>query len=293
MLILLALLLGLCARSVRGQDAVAGDTKALQARIAQDPEFRKYPHLQQFAESVIPHRQANIGEADPSVARLLQDAKQIDQADQPYLRLTPAEDDAFFRACVEDKLTMLRAIGLIARMVNWSNTILVIDGRDSDAALKAQSLNTGLSLPMQHAALFAYVPQRGTQAPFLCRFFGVYDRAFTYSYGKDVLNESVVIGAEGGPRLTARKVFEDRPAAGTLYLIETDILYKGTTVGVYNVKGVTIPGWKAVAFGAVDAMYVEDDTLTIRGTHWLKTNVGHFEQPEEWSSVGIHPVPAR
>jgi hypothetical protein len=75
--------------------------------------------------------------------------------------------------------------------------------------------------------------------------------------------------------------------------VETDILYQGTTVGVYNVKGVTIPGWKAVAFGAVDAMYVEGDTLTIRGTHWLKTNVGHFERPEEWSLVGIHPEAAR
>jgi hypothetical protein len=284
---------GLCARPASGQGPVAGDTLGLQARIAQDPELRKYPHLQQFVAGVVPLRQPSLREANPSLAALLEDARQIDESDQPYLRLTAPEVDTFFRACVADKLTMLRAIGLIARVVNWSDMVLVIDGRDIDAALRAQSLNVGLALPMEHAALFAYIPHLGSQPPFLCRFFAVYDRAFTYSYGKDVLAESVVIGAEGGPRLSPRKIFDDRQPSGSLYLVESDILYRGTTVGVYNIKGVTIPGWKAMAFGPVDAMFVEGDTLTIKGTHWLEKNVGSFERPQEWSQLGIHPDPRR
>jgi hypothetical protein len=288
-LVQLGLLVSLCARPSLGQGSIAGDTKELQAKISQDPELRKYPHLQQFVDGIVPYRRPSLREADQSLATLLEDAKQIDTSDQPYLRLTSPEVDAFFEACVADKLTMLRAIGLIARVVNWSNMVLVIDGRDIDAVLKAQGLNVGLSLPMEHAALFAYIPHLGSQAPFLCRFFGVYDRAFTYAYGRDVLNESVVIGADGGPRLSARKVFDDRQPSGNLYLVESDILYKGSTVGVYNIKGVTIAGWKAIAFGPVDAMFVEGETLTIKGTHWLEKNVGGFERPEEWSLVGIHP----
>jgi len=292
-LILLGLVMGLCARPAWGQGSIASHTGEIQGKIAQDPELRRYPHLQQFVAGVVPRRQPSLRDADPSLATLLEDAKQIDASDQPYLRLTSPEVDTFFRACVADKLTMLRAIGLIARVVNWSNMVLVIDGRDIDAALRAQSLNVGLALPMEHAALFAYIPHLGSQPPFLCRFFAVYDRAFTYSYGKDVLNESVVIGADGGPWLSARKIFDDRQPSGPLYLVESDILYQGTTVGVYNIKGVTIPGWKAMAFGPVDAMFVQGDTLTIQGTRWLKRNVGGFERPEEWSLVGIHPDPPR
>jgi hypothetical protein len=303
----LLFLASLCVRPSLGQPLLsqgplAGDAKQLLADIAQDPELNKYPHLQQFAERVLPYRQPSLRAADRSLATLLEDAKQIDAPsstpdrpapDQPYLRLTAPEVSAFFEACVADKLTMLRAIGLIARVVSWSNMVLVIDGRDIDAAVKAQSLNMGLSLPMEHAAFFAYIPHLGSQAPFLCRFFAVYDRPFTYSYGKDVLNESIAIGAEGGPRLSARKVFDDRPPSSSLYLVESDILYRGTTVGVYHIKGVTVPGWKAIAFGPVDAMFVEGDTLTIKGTHWLQRNVSHFERPEEWSRVGIHPDPPR
>jgi hypothetical protein len=300
-LILFGLVTSLCARKTLGQFAgqatSAADTQELQTKIAQDPELNKYPHLQQFADRVVPHRQPSLREADRSLATLLEDAHQIDapnvNPDQPYLRLNSTEVSAFFAACVADKLTMLRAIGLIARVVNWSNMVLVIDGRDIDAAVKAQTLNVGLSLPMEHAALFAYIPHLGSQPPFLCRFFAVYDRPFTYSYGKDVLTESIAIGAEGGPRLSPRKVFEDRPPSGSLYLVESDILYRGTTVGVYHIKGVTVPGWKAVAFGPVDAMFVEGDTLTIKGTHWLQRNVSHFERPEEWSRLGIHPDPPR
>jgi hypothetical protein len=294
-LALLGLVAGLCARPSWGQSPVAGDTQELQAKIAQDPELKKYLHIQKFVEGIVLHRQTSLREADRSLAALLEDAKQIGSSDQPYLRLSPPEVFEFFEACVADKLTMLRAIGLIARVVNWSNMVLVIDGRDIDAALKAQRLNTGLSLPMEHAALFAYIPHLGSQAPFLCKFFAVYDRPFTYSYGKDVLNESIAIGAEGGPRLSARKLFDElqTPPSGSLYLVETDILYRGTTVGVYHIKGVTIPGWKAIAFGPVDAMFVEGETLTIKGTHWLQRNVGNFERPEEWSLVGIHPEPPR
>jgi len=288
-LVLLGFVATLCARPSLGQGSVAGDTKDLQAKIAQDPELRRYPHLQQFVAGVVPRRQPSLREADPSLATLLEDARQIDESDQPYLRLTAPEVDTFFEACVADKLTMLRAIGLVARVVNWSNMVLVIDGRDVDAALRAQNLNVGLALPMEHAALFAYVPHLGSRAPFLCRFFAVYDRAFTYSYGKDVLNESIVIGADGGPRLSARKVLDDRQPSGSLYLVESDILYQGTTVGFYNIRGVTLAGWKATAFGPVDAMFVQGETLTIQGTHWLKRNVGGFERPEEWSLVGIHP----
>jgi hypothetical protein len=291
------MLAGMGARPALGQGPVVaganelqtGTARELQEKIAQDPELRRYPHLQQFVAGIVPRRQPSLREADPSLTALLEDAKQIDESDQPYLRLTAPEVDTFFRACVADKLTMLRAIGLIARVVNWSDTVLVIDGRDIDAALRAQSLNVGLALPMQHAALFAYIPHLGSRPPFLCRFFAVYDRAFTYSYGKDVLDESVVIGADGGPRLSARKLLDDRQPSGSLYLIESDILYQGTTVGVYNIKGVTLAGWKAMAFGPVDAMFVEGETLTIQGTHWLKRNVGGFERPEEWSQVGIHP----
>jgi hypothetical protein len=290
--VLLGLVVSLCARPSLGQGSVIADTRELQAKIAQDPELRRYPHLQQFVKGVISHRQPSLREADPSLATFLEDAKQIDTSDQPYLRLTSPEVDTFFEAGVADKLTMLRAIGLIARMVNWSNTVLVIDGRNIDAALKAQSLNVGLALPMEHAALFAYIPHLGSQPPFLCRFFAVYDRAFTYTYGKDVLNESVVIGADGGPRLSARKIFDDQPS-GSLYMVESDILYRGSAVGFYNIKGVTLAGWKAIAFGPVDAMFVEGETLTIKGTHWLERNVGGFERPEEWSLVGIHPDPPK
>jgi hypothetical protein len=290
-LVLLGFVACLCALPSFSQTP---DTAALQAHIAQDPELRKHPHLQQFVALVVPHRQPSLREADRSIASLLDDAKQLDTPDQPYLRLTPSEVDVFFQACVADKLTMLRAIGLIARVVNWSNMVLVIDGRDIDATIKTQNLNVGLSLPMQHAALFAYIPHLGSQPPFLCKFFAVYDRPFTYSYDKDVFTESIVIGAEGSPQLSGqlspRKVFDDHPPFATLSLVETNILYQGTTVGVYNIEGVTIAGWKAVAFGAVDAMFVQGDTLTIKGTHWLQRNVAHFERPEEWPRVGIHPI---
>ena len=266
-------------------------TQQLQTIIQQDAEISRYPHFQQFLKGIVPDRRSALGKTDESLAKLLIDAKQIDDPDRLYVRLSPAEVAAFFAACVQDKLTTLRAIGLVARVVSWTNVVLVFDGRDIETALKAHRLRVGLSLPMEHAALFAYIPQLHAQPPFLCKFFVVYDAAFTHSYESQDLDASVVIGPYEGSKLSARKVFDDGQPSASLYTVQSDILYNGSTVGLYSVRGITLAGWKAMAFGPVDEMFVEDGRLTIKGTHWFRKNVDGFERSEEWSRFGVHPDP--
>ena len=287
----MGLFVGSCTQLSLCQGSGVRGTEQLQTIIEQDAELSHYPHFQQFLKSISLDRQSDLSKADESLGKLLIDAKQIDDPDRPYLRLSPTEVAAFFAACVQDKLTMLRAIGLVARVVNWSNLVLVIDGRDIDTALKAHRLSVGLSLPMEHAALFAYIPHLGTQTPFLCKFFAVYDAAFTHSYGSQDLDASIAIGADASSKLSARKVFDNGQPSGSLYTVQSDLLYNGSTVGLYGVRGITIAGWRAMAFGPIDAMYVEDGRLTIKGTRWFRKNVDGFERSEEWSRFGIHPNP--
>jgi len=287
----LGLVVGFCPQLSLCQGFGLRGAQQLQTIIEQDAELSRYPHFQQFLKSIVHDRQSALSKTDESLGKLLIDAKQIDDPDRLYVRLTPAEVAAFFAACVQDKLTTLRAIGLVARVVSWSNVVLVFDGRDIETALKAHRLSVGLSQPMEHAALFAYIPQLGTQPPFLCKYFVVYDEALTHSYESQGLDASIVIGAYEGSKLSARKVFDDGQPSASLYTVQSDILYNGSTVGLYSVRGITIAGWKAMAFGPVDEMYVEDGRLTIKGTHWFRKNVDGFERSGEWSRFGVHPDP--
>jgi len=134
-----------------------------------DPELRRYPHLQQFVERIALDRPRSLRDEDQSLAALLVDAKEIDASDRQFVRLTSAEVYAFFEACVEDKLTMLRANGLLARLVNWSNVVVVIDG---GRRCGAEGTGSGCRFIAAHATCgaFCLYTAPGSQAPFLCGF---------------------------------------------------------------------------------------------------------------------------
>jgi len=273
----------------RCQESVQHKANRLRELINNDRDFARYPNLKQHVLMLVSSSGQAIIAPDPGITQLMRDTHLTGSEEMIYFRLSHEELRNFLVACANDRLTMLRAVGLIGRVVRWGNIILAMDGRDLENELNALHFSDGLSLPAKNAVLYVFVPDNSKGEPFQCYFLSVYSQSFTYSYPRNVYRGSLVIGGDKGTRLVPRQLLHDQLPIPTPYYVRTEIRYDSSIVGLYNIQGVGLPGLESL-FGSIAAMYSQGGTLYVQTSRfWGKFPFEGFEDPAKSYRFAIHP----
>jgi hypothetical protein len=271
------------------QEKVQDKANRLRELINTDHDFARYPNLRHHVLMLVSISGMALTAPDPGIAQLLRDTHLSGREELPYFRLSHEELRYFLIASSKDRLTMLRAVGLIARVVRWSNIVLVMDGRDLEKELNTLHFSDGLSLPAKNAVLYVFVPDKSKREPFQSYFLTVYNQSFTYSYPRKVYKGSLVISGDNGTRLVPRQLLRDQPPIQTPYCVRTEIRYDSSVVGLYNIQGVGLPGVESL-FGSVAAMYSKGGTLFVQTSRfWGRFPFEGFEDPAKSYRFAIHP----
>jgi hypothetical protein len=275
--------------NLRCQERVQDKANRLRELINNDRDFARYPNLRQHVLKLVSSYGKALTASDPGITQLLRDTHLTGYEELPYFRLSHEELRNFLIASSKDRLTMLRAVGLIARVVRWSNIVLVMDGRDLENELNALHFSDGLSLPAKNAVLYVFVPDKSKREPFQSYFLSVYNQTFTYSYPRKVYRGSLVISGDKSTRLVSRQLLRDQPLIQTPYCVRTEIRYDSSDVGLYNIQGVGLPGVESL-FGSVVAMYSQGGTLYVQTSRfWGRFPFEGFEDPAKSYRFAIHP----
>jgi hypothetical protein len=274
---------------LRCQESVQEKANRLRELINNDRDFARYPNLRQHVLMLVSSSGLALTAPDPGVMQLMRDTQLTGNEELPYFRLSHEELRNFLVASSKDRITMLRAVGLIARLVRWSNIVLAMDGRDLENELNALHFSDGLSLPAKNAVLYVFVPDKRKREPFQCYFLTVYNQSYTYSYPRKVYRGSLVISGDNGTRLVPRQLLRDQPPIQTPYCVRTEIRYDSSVVGLYNIQGVGLPGVESL-FGSVAAMYSKGGTLFVQTSRfWGRFPFEGFEDPAKSYRFAIHP----
>ena len=274
---------------LRCQERVQDKENRLRQLINDDRDFARYPNLRQHVLMLVSSSGQALNAPDPGITQLLRDTHLNGSKELTYLRLSHEELRNFLIASSKDRLTMLRAVGLIARVVRWSNIVLVMDGRDLENELNALHFSDGLSLPAKNAVLYVFIPDNSKREPFQSYFLSVYGQSFTYTYPRKVYRGSLVISGDKGTLLVPRQLLRDQPPIQTPYCIRTEIRYDSSVVGLYNIQGVGLPGVESL-FGSVVAMYSQGGTLFVQTSRfWGRFPFEGFEDPAKSYRFAIHP----
>ena len=277
------------ADNLRCQESVQDKANRLRELINNDRDFARYPNLRQHVLVLVSSSGYALTAPDPGITQLLRDSHLTGSDEMTYFRLSHDELRNFLIASSKDRLTMLRAVGLIGRVVRWSNIILAMDGRDLENELHTLHFSDGLSLPAKNAVLYVFVPDKSKREPFQCYFLAVYSQSFTYSYPRKIYRGSLVISGDKSTRLVPRQLLHDQPPVQTPYSIRTEIRYDSSVVGLYNIQGVGLPGVESL-FGSVAAMYSQGGTLFVQTSRfWGRFPFEGFEDPAKSYRFAIHP----
>lgn len=275
--------------NLRCQERVQDKANRLRELINNDRDFARYPNLRQHVLKLVSSSGKALTAPDPGITQLLRDTHLTGNEKMPYFRLSHEELRNFLIACSKDRITMLRAVGLIARVVRWGNIVLAMDGRDLENELNALHFSDGLSLPAKNAVLYVFVPDNSKREPFQSYFLSVYSQTFTYSYPRKVYRGSLVINGDKSTRLVPRQLLRDQPQIQTPYCVRTEIRYDSSIVGLYNIQGVGLPGVESL-FGSVAAMYSQGGTLFVQTSRfWGRFPFEGFEDPAKSYRFAIHP----
>ena len=264
------------------------DAAAIGSWLRQDQDFTRTPALRAFVLDLVDGAPKTLREADPDLLHLLRDIHAAEDTGWSCLHLTREDTWRFLRACAQDRITMLRAIGLVSRLVRRGNIGLVVDGADLTSGMREQRLSDGLSIPSEHALLYVYIPDPNLPEPFQCRFLALYDRPFTHTYPETPACAPVVIGADADLRLGPRRLLASRPVYARLYRIGADLRYDTVAVGLFNVQGLGLAGIKSM-LGSVSAMYAQDRSLVLETSRFhARRRIPGFEAPENAGTYAIH-----
>jgi hypothetical protein len=101
--------------NLQSQDSRQDKASHLRELMCNDRDFARYPNLKQFLLKIVSNSGQALSAPDPGLTQLLRDSRLMGSEQFPYLRLSHEDMRQFLIACSRDRITMLRAIGLIAR----------------------------------------------------------------------------------------------------------------------------------------------------------------------------------
>ncbi|GIX06438.1 MAG: hypothetical protein KatS3mg115_0841 [Candidatus Poribacteria bacterium] len=283
--IFVLLLLGGVVGGGFGQEGIPGPLgdgrlDALIAQAERDPELAPYPHFREHIVTVLRRKALETRplQVNPYVAELL------GGNGQPAVEMHREDVVEFFRACAEDGLTIIRAIGLVGRTVAQTGVLIYLDGRHAVYAVESLGLNLGLAMPLEGLELFAYLPlpDRKPASDVQSGFLAVYRYPYEHRFPKEILNATLKIGTgRSAPYLSP---WDPDDSLRIVYLVEGKLIYGRSGVGFVDVEG--IGGRKGGLLGtlqkiffflpdAIDAMVVRDGALHVQAI--VSQRVANFE----------------
>ncbi|MEO2003202.1 MAG: hypothetical protein ABGY41_03810 [Candidatus Poribacteria bacterium] len=222
-------------------------TPSLIDRTLVDPEYANYPNFREHALTILRRKATETKPLDvnPYVEALL------GGAGRPSVVLHAEDVEEFFSAAAKDGLTIVRAMGLVARAVNETRVLTYLNGADARGAVERLGLDIGLAVPMDHLLLFAYIPVEDGDGATQCRFLSVYGSQYEHRFHKDVLDATLKVGM--GRDVPYLDPWDDDAEIRTAYVVEGRILYGDGGVGYADVSG--IGGKKHGMLGVVQKMF--------------------------------------
>lgn len=213
-------------------DAADG-TMSLIDRTATDPEYDNYPNFRQHALTILRRKAAETRPLDvnPYVAELL------GGAGMPSVELHAEDVEEFFVAAARDELTIVRAMGFVARAVRETGVLTYLNGAHAREVVGRFGLDVGLAVPMSHLLLFAYIPaDTSANDPVQCRFLAVYGAQYEHRFHRDVLNATLKVGT--GRDVPYLDPWDDGAEIRTAYIVEGRIMYGDAGIGYVDVSGI-------------------------------------------------------
>jgi hypothetical protein len=195
---------------------------------------------------------------------------------------------SFFKAAAADKLTALRAFGLIARDIKKRGMIVWGPGATFEKAVVDNNVDLGLALPATHIGTAIWSPDPSNMDPeFQLHLKLFYTEPYIHQFPDHILPANLKIGY--GPEMT---YFMDGQEY-TQHTVDTDIFYGPTKgIGFRNVKG--IGGQKRGFLGfmqkvlfflpdAVDSMTINEKKGAMITEAMINTTVDEFEKNPVYS----------
>ncbi|MBT3268592.1 hypothetical protein HN371_15660 [Candidatus Poribacteria bacterium] len=202
-------------------------------RTLVDPEYDEYPHFRQHALTILQRKVSETRPLDvnPYVAELL------GGSGRPSVELHADDVEEFFVAAAADELTIVRAMGFVARAVRETRVLTYLNGEHARDVVRHFGLDVGLAVPMSHLLLFAYIPvDAGADDEVQCRFLAVYGAQYEHRFHRDVLNATLKVGT--GRDVPYLDPWDDGAEIKTAYIVEGRIMYGGAGVGYVDVSGI-------------------------------------------------------
>ncbi|MDA1191290.1 MAG: hypothetical protein O3A46_06350 [Candidatus Poribacteria bacterium] len=254
-------------------------------RAQTDPDLAKYPT---FREHIIRILERKATQTRPLALNPYASAI-LGGKGQPATETNGDDVADFYKSCAQDRLTIVRAMGFVARTVKETGVISYLNGRHARNALAEMQLDVGLAVPLRGLQFFAYVPPaKDDSAEVQCRFIAAYDAPYEHKFEKEVLDATLKIGT--GRSVPYLDPWNSDATVTTVYLVEGKIVYGKAGVGYIDVKG--IGGRKHGVLGvlqkafffipdAIDGMVLRDGDLFVNAA--VNQRVKDFEEISQYA----------
>lgn len=189
--------------------------------------------------------------------------------------------DGFFKAAIQDRLTNLRALALVAREIKARGVTLHGPGSIFENAVRDNNIDLGLSIPAKNIGFAVWEPDASVADPeFQLHLSVVYTDRFIHQFPDEVLPANLKIGT--GDEIDYYLDGQKRRG----YLLTADLYYGPNGIGFKNVRGVGgqrrgMAGFlQSLLFflpDAIHSMLIHERTNTMVTEAMFDTVVENFE----------------
>ncbi len=210
---------------------------ASHAFAAEEPsDFTRFPNMMHFLKTVVTDRTG----PPPAGNEHLMHATKVFHTSQELW-------DRFFKAAIADKLTNLRAFGLLGREIKTRGLTVYGPGQGFEQAVIDNHVDLGLAIPAKHLGFGVWEPDAAIKDPeFQVHLSVIYKERFIHQFPDEVLPANLRIGT--GDQVDY--YIDGEKHRG--YLMTADLYYGPGGIGFKNVQG--IGGEKRGLLGFVQKM---------------------------------------
>ena len=181
----------------------------------------------------------------------------------------------FLRAAARDKLTAIRWLSLMSKVLHAEGLAMCSSGDPLNAAIESLNLDLGLALPLDELGAFAWLPQYDPEDPTrVMRLNLIYRKQYIHRFRKEILPVDLKMGYGESVR------YMDHGVERNGYLTYMDFYVSENRIGFDHIKG--LAGRRQGFIGLlqriffflpddVSGMYVENNTLVSKALITMRT----------------------
>ena len=189
--------------------------------------------------------------------------------------------DKFFKAAVADKLTNLRAFGLLGREIKTRGVTVYGPGQGFEQAVIDNHVDLGLAIPAKHLGFGVWEPDATITDPeFLVHLSVIYKERFIHQFPDEVLPANLKIGTGD----ETDYYVDGQKHHG--FLMKADLYYGPNGIGFKNVQGIGGEKRGVVGFlqkllffvpDAINSMLIDERKDVMLTEAFINTKVENFE----------------